>query len=58
MGEVQLYVVIQSAVFDSQFCFLHRIHLLRECVTVAQQASKVIHDALEDPDIPLSLSEL
>ncbi|KAJ7380134.1 Separin [Desmophyllum pertusum] len=35
-----------------------RSHIIRDCVTVAQQASTVIHSALEDPDVPLSPNEL
>ncbi|XP_027041497.1 uncharacterized protein LOC113669627 [Pocillopora damicornis] len=35
-----------------------RIYILRECFTVAQQANKVIQNALEDPDIPMSPNEL
>ena len=53
-----LLIVSQSAVFDSQFSFIHRIYILRECFTVAQQANKVIQNALEDPDIPMSPNEL
>ena len=39
-------------------CFLYRSHILRDCITVAQQASILIHSALDDPDIPLSPNEL
>lgn len=37
--------------------FLHRSHI-RDCIAVAQQASTLIHSALDDPDIPLSPNEL
>ena len=32
--------------------------MLRDCIIVAQQASTLIHSALDDPDIPLSTNEL
>ena len=53
-----MLIIAQSAVFDTQFSFIHRIYILRECFTVAQQANKVIQNALEDPDIPMSPNEL
>lgn len=37
---------------------LHRSHILSDCIIVAQQASRLIHSALDDPDIPLSPNEL
>ena len=35
-----------------------RSHILKDCISVVDQACKVIHSAIDDPDIPLSPKEL
>ena len=38
--------------------YLYRSHIFKDCVPVVQQASALIHSALDDPDVPLSPNEL
>ena len=47
-----------NCTFSSCCSFLYRSHMLRDCIIVAQQASTLIHSALDDPDILLSPNEL
>lgn len=39
-------------------CYLHRSPIFKDCVPVVQEASALIHSALDDPDVPLSPNEL
>lgn len=51
-------MVISLSLYMCCMCYIFRNHILKHCPTVAQEASTLIHSALDDPDIPVSPNEL